>query len=139
MELNPKKDKKRKNERARHIDTDSSESHSDISFCSETVSETFSDNDDCITKSFEAKNYVIVEYDSQYFPGQVEEIREVSNGKEYLVSTMLRSGPSGWRWPDKREDKIWYSEERVLQKIASPSVTNSRGVCNVAEMQKYSK
>lgn len=54
----------------------------------------------------------------------------------YLVTVMTMSGPNGWRWPDQ-EDKIWYVEGQIVERISPPSTTNSRGVCTVQAKLKY--
>ncbi|KAG5869444.1 hypothetical protein JTB14_016923 [Gonioctena quinquepunctata] len=77
-------------------------------------------------------DFVIVKYDSKQFPGQV---KDINNENEYLVSVMVRSGPHGWRWPEKK-DEIWYPEEDVLEKIC-PTVINSRGIHVVPAMAEY--
>ncbi|KAG5895676.1 hypothetical protein JTB14_026999 [Gonioctena quinquepunctata] len=78
-------------------------------------------------------DFVIVKYDSKQFPGQV---KDINNENEYLVSVMVRSGPHGWRWAEKK-DEIWYPEEDVLEKICPPTVINSRGIHVVPAMAEY--
>lgn len=57
---------------------------------------------------------MIVQYEGEFFPGQILNIREIEGKNEYYVSVMTMSGPNGWRWPEK-SDVIWY--EQVLCKI----------------------
>lgn len=83
-------------------------------------------------QTYGIKDFVIVYYEGEYFPGQIQDKRENDDktANEYLVSVMTMSGPNGWRWPETK-DKIWYVEGQVLERISPPSTTNSRGVCNV--------
>jgi len=62
--------------------------------------------------------YVVVEYDSIYYPGVVEEVCR----KQYLVSVLERCR-GGWQWPRQR-DAIWYS--RIIKTQSSPRPVNSR-------------
>ena len=64
--------------------------------------------------------YVVVEYDSIYYPGVVEEVCR----KQYLVS-VLEPCRGGWQWP-RRRDAIWYS--RIIKTLSSPRPVNSRGL-----------
>lgn len=102
--------------------------------------ETFSDLENSEEEKFKADDFVIVFYEGEFFPGQIIQKREndEQTGQEYQVSVMAMSGPTGWRWPEV-EDKIWYTEGQVLEKITPPSVTNSRGICSVPAIQKYRK
>ncbi|KAJ4425929.1 hypothetical protein ANN_27555 [Periplaneta americana] len=74
----------KKNKKVHRIDSDTSLSDSDMSVYSESVS----DGESCECRNFQQKDYVIVEYDSEYFPGQIEGIRLLENEQEYLVSVM---------------------------------------------------
>lgn len=77
---------------------------------------------------------MIVQYEGEFFPGQILNIREIEGKNEYYVSVMTMSGPNGWRWPEK-SDVIWY--EQVLCKINTPTPINVRGICEVPELNKY--
>lgn len=83
-------------------------------------------------------DFVIVNYEEEYFPGQIKDLRinEEKTQKEYQVTVMQMSGPNGWRWPEC-EDKIWYVEAQMVEKISPPSSSNSRGVCAVPAIFKY--
>lgn len=42
------------------------------------------------------------------------------------------------KWPDV-DDKIWYSEDQIIEKIATPHLISIRGSYSVKEMSKYNK
>lgn len=77
--------------------------------------------------------YVVVCYDSVYYPGKVLTI-----DKDVKVKTMEKSGPAGWKWP-VQEDVIWYSLGNIIEIIKEPVTKNKRGVFVVPEMRKYTK
>lgn len=78
-------------------------------------------------------DFVIVQYEGEYFPGVVND----TNLTSALVSVMTMSG-SGWKWPNE-DDEIWYKFNDVMQLIKPPEVSNSRGICLVPEISKYRK
>lgn len=81
----------------------------------------------------ELGSYVIVLYEGEYFPGIVKSIDK--QGKE--VSTMVLSGPNTtFKWPDK-DDKLWYANDKIVDKINAPVSINNRGSFKVVEMAKY--
>lgn len=79
-------------------------------------------------------DYVIVEYEGEFYPGVVK--AKILDQIE--VSSMSMSGPNAWKWPEK-EDRIWYHNAMVKEKIAAPSITASRGcgVYSIPEILKY--
>lgn len=79
-------------------------------------------------------DYVIVEYEGEFFPGQVLEID--ASKKRAQVSVMTISGPKDWKWPDKL-DVLWYPVEDVKEVIQPPASKNSRQACEVPEINKY--
>lgn len=91
-----------------------------------------------IEQKYGINDFVIVNYEEEYFPGQIKDLRENENktGNEYQVTVMIMSGPNGWRWPEI-EDKIWYVESQMVERIIPPTTTNSRGVCTVPAIFKY--
>ncbi|KAG5889094.1 hypothetical protein JTB14_002122 [Gonioctena quinquepunctata] len=60
------------------------------------------------------------------------------DGDDVRVKTMVRSGPTGWKWPTP-DDVIWYSRSDLMEIIKQPNfaAVNKRGVFHVPEMQKY--
>lgn len=72
--------------------------------------------------------YVMVQYESSYFPGIVE---EVSISGEVKVNAM-RKCRGGWHWPAQK-DSIWYRS--IIKTVSAPEPVNSRGVyqfdCNI--------
>ncbi|GBP49112.1 hypothetical protein EVAR_26821_1 [Eumeta japonica] len=77
-------------------------------------------------------DYVIVRYEGAYFPGTVEN----TDGDLYEISTMTFSTGNTFRWPEQC-DKIWYQKDAVEEKIAVPTLANSRGFYRVPEMDKF--
>ncbi|KAG5876150.1 hypothetical protein JTB14_027545 [Gonioctena quinquepunctata] len=79
-------------------------------------------------------SYVVVCYDNQYYPGIIVEL----DGDGVRVKTMVRSGPTGWKWPTP-DDVIWYSRSDSMEIIEQPNfaAVNKRGVFHVPKMQKY--
>lgn len=103
----------------------------------------YSDSDDdnvplIVHKSLEVTanpkkgDYVIVRYEGEYFPGTVENI----DGDLYEISTMIFSVGNTFRWPEQT-DKIWYLKEAIEEKIAVPTLANSRGYYRIPEMDKF--
>lgn len=82
--------------------------------------------------AYRVGEFVIVRYESQFFPGVVTCSNEENDA--YEVKAMVRSGPKGWKWPEK-DDKLWYSSADIIQRIKPPSPTNSRLVCEVTEIE----
>ncbi len=139
-----KKNKINKNLKLRRkrcqIETDSKDDQltaDELCYCESNEDEldAFSDLDENLNSNKD--DFVIVKYDN-YFPGQIRELKE-GDVKEYYVSTMQRSGPKGWKWSEENKDVTWYLEKNVIQRIKPPSITNSRGVCRVPEVEQYNK
>lgn len=57
------------------------------------------ENKENICAQIKIHDHVIVRYEGQHFPGQVQDVNE----EDFLVSVMTPSGPSTWRWPEKRD------------------------------------
>lgn len=84
-------------------------------------------------KSPEIGDFVVVEYEGEYFPGNVED----TNGQDYKVGTMCISGVCGWKWPEK-PDYCWYKLESIKEIIPAPSlIMNIRGVVQMPEIEKW--
>ncbi|GBP22154.1 hypothetical protein EVAR_10663_1 [Eumeta japonica] len=77
-------------------------------------------------------DYVIVRYEGAYFPGTVEN----TDGDLYEISTMTFSMGNTFPWPEQCH-KIWYQKDAVEEKIAVPTLANSRGFYRVPEMDKF--
>ncbi|KAJ4451842.1 hypothetical protein ANN_03320, partial [Periplaneta americana] len=90
-----------------------------------------SDEDDTIT--LEKNDFVIVEYEGSYFPGKIVEIV----ADVYEIVTMVKSGLSSYRWPDK-EDKLTYTREQIKKKIQCPNLCTRCGSYLIPEMNIYS-
>lgn len=127
---NTKTKTKKKTSKIHKVDSDISDSEGSLS--SDHLSETLTDFEGNL---YNVKDYVVTEYEGEFFPGQIEDKRESKDGTEFLISVMAMSGPSGWRWPEKK-DVIWYQMKSVVGKIDPPTVANSRGVCLVPAMRK---
>jgi hypothetical protein len=78
-------------------------------------------------------DFVIVNYEEEYFPGTVIQIRD---GEAY-IKTMQMSGQN-WKWPEK-EDVIWYKDEEICTFINPPSLLNIRGIYAVPEIESLRK
>lgn len=74
-------------------------------------------------------DYVVVKYDSSFFPGEILEVAE----RDAKVKVMTSSGPHFWKWPD-REDVLMYSWSNVIKKINPPVVVSNRGTYEIQEM-----
>ncbi|CAH0405378.1 unnamed protein product [Chilo suppressalis] len=49
---------------------------------------------------------------------------------------MVISTSNTFKWPDK-EDKIWYANDSIVEKINAPVSINNRSSYKVPEMAKY--
>ena len=67
-------------------------------------------------------DWVVVTYDGKLYPGRVTTVSEIGNKR---VSVMNPAYPSGWKWPDER-DEIYYEDENIKKKIQPPIPVNSR-------------
>jgi len=70
----------------------------------------------------EVKDWCLVEYDNELFPGEV--ISKI--GENYEVSVMVKSG-GYWKWPAK-EDKIFYTKDTIKKRLEVPIPVNRRGL-----------
>lgn len=84
-------------------------------------------------KKVNVKDYVIVKYAGQHFPGLV--LRLVGN--RYEVKAMERSGLKHWRWPE-RDDVLLYNHQEILKTISPPKQINKRGAFLCPEMDRFS-
>ena len=85
------------------------------------------DNNDL---SWKVGDWVIVEYDSQMYPGEVLTIKSTDT----YVHAMTKSG-GYWKWPEtdgKNMDTVWYKKEKVMCKISPPVPVGSRGQYKVS-------
>ncbi|KAJ8885453.1 hypothetical protein PR048_011650 [Dryococelus australis] len=57
-------------------------------------------------------DYVVAQYEGEFFPGIVLDV----SPRAAYVRTMVKSGPSGWKWPDE-EDELWYDLDKVVEHI----------------------
>ncbi|KAF9407263.1 hypothetical protein HW555_012646 [Spodoptera exigua] len=71
----------------------------------------------------------------QYCGGKVKTV-ENTDGDLYEISTMIFSAGNTFRWPEQC-DKIWYLKDAIEEKIAVPTLANSRGFYRVPEMDKF--
>ncbi|CAI6351500.1 unnamed protein product [Macrosiphum euphorbiae] len=83
------------------------------------------------TSSYTVGCFVIVEYEEEYFPGEI--MKKKAN--EYQVRVMCMSGLN-WKWPEK-EDICWYKKEYVMQSIMPPKLVNARKIYAVPEINNY--
>lgn len=84
--------------------------------------------------SIKLSSYVIVNYEGEFFPGIVEGI----NNEEYIINTMCMSGPSHWKWPEKK-DTCTYTINDIVETIDVPMMVNVRGTMSVPEIDKWRK
>lgn len=68
------------------------------------------------------KDWCVVIYDGELYPGEVQS----QQGNSYEVSTMAKSA-GYWKIP-KKEDKIFYTRDKIKQKLAIPILINARGL-----------
>lgn len=82
---------------------------------------------------FQEKDFVVVLYEGEYFPGQVTEVKTEDNYCLYKIQCMSKSG-ANWKWPDI-PDEMFYQRSEILRKIDPTLVTpvSSRGVFKVNE------
>ncbi|XP_050509916.1 uncharacterized protein LOC126886858 [Diabrotica virgifera virgifera] len=78
-------------------------------------------------------DFVLVQYDSEYFPGVVLE----RSNDTLRVKSMTMNGKY-WKWPD-RDDILNYDFDDVVCKIARPSLINKRGAYEVPEIENLKK
>lgn len=90
------------------------------------------ENADKSENQFNKNSFVIVRYESFFYPGQITNIK----GKEYTVSTMTRA-LNHWKWPERRDELI-YELDDIVQVICTPKRVNSRGAFLVPEMENFS-
>lgn len=88
-------------------------------------------DDEELAELKEGVTYVIVLYESSYFPGLVKKVFKTG----VTVSCMRKSGPKSWKWPD-HEDICAYTMKNIIRIIKTPT-TGSRGQCSVPEADKY--
>ncbi|KAK3933121.1 Jerky protein homolog-like [Frankliniella fusca] len=88
---------------------------------------------------YEIGSYVIVEYEEEYFPGQVVNA-DVDGSAE--VKVMVMRGLNDWGWPEK-VDQVWYDKDKIIEKINEPALKPSmsskahRLLYSVPEIIKY--
>ena len=82
--------------------------------------------------SVKGGDYVIVNYEGEFFPGVVVKCRS----EEAQVSVMAMASISGWKWP-KPKDILWYPNEDIRETIQEPRLLNSEGLYGVPEIRKY--
>ena len=137
MKENEKKTKERKQKAKKLKLYEESDSESSISIPNLSDGEgsdwnrDSSDEDEPMT--LEKGGFVIVEYDGRYFPGKILDV--VADG--YEIATMVKSGLSSYRWPDK-EDKLIYMRQQIKRKIRNPNLCTRRGSYLIPEMNFYS-
>ena len=127
-----KKSNKSTKESSRCTLTDDSVSNQDISDLEPAESETDSNNNvtsptPSLKKSILVSDYIIVCYDSEFYPAEVTAIVD----KKYKCNCMM-SSKSGWKWPEKR-DKIWYDVADVIKKIGQLMPVTSCGTYKFAD------
>ena len=76
------------------------------------------------------KDWCIVIYDGKLYPSEVQS----QQGNSYGVSTMAKSG--GYWKIKKTEDNIFYTRDKIKQKLAIPILINARGFCKFPDFPK---
>ena len=74
---------------------------------------------------------VLVSYKDKRFPGEVTNI----TGSEFEVNVIHKSG-NLWKW-SKKEDKILYKWEKIVQRINPPAVAVTWGQFSFDKFQLY--
>ena len=77
------------------------------------------------SKGFQKGDYVICEYEGEYYPGIVLK-REATRS---YIKVMAMAGPNVWKWPKSNED--------VKAVISSPKLYTNRGHFRVPEINKF--
>jgi hypothetical protein len=95
------------------------------------LQETMSNSEDESQASVKTNDYVIVQYEGEFFPGRVLETMQ----KAAFVKVMLMSG-CGWNWPEV-DDMLWYDYEDILEVINIPKYDKKKQIYLVEEMDKY--
>ena len=66
-------------------------------------------------------DWFAVEYDGLLHPGEIKSVE----ANDFQVSVMVQAGKY-WKWT-VGPDKIFYPQEKLIKKLNTPSVVNSRG------------
>lgn len=74
----------------------------------------------CQEDDYMTGEWVLVEYDGKFYPGEV--ISKINDS--YSVNVMIPAGKN-WKWP-KNPDKFFYKKENIVKKLSFPSLVNSR-------------
>lgn len=92
-----------------------------------------------IAVDIKEKDFVVVVYEGEYFPGQINEVKLENDLSLYKVQCMQKSGPN-WKWPSP-PDELFYSRQDILKKMECNSVipVSNRGVFKVVEPLLESK
>lgn len=67
-------------------------------------------------------DYVIIEYEGEYFPGVVKKVKKKM--RMYEVSATAMYGV-GWKWPEIK-DVLWYPTSSIIRTIIKPSLVNAK-------------
>ena len=86
------------------------------------------------------RGYVRVRYEGEFYAHQDVRIYprwiiEIKNDQELLISVMKKSAQI-WKWPAKA-DKIFYSNDEVIQKINPPTQVGRWEIFKVQELNVY--
>lgn len=73
-------------------------------------------------------DWVLVQYEGSFFPGEVKEIA----CDELRVSVMIPSGASYYKWP-AAEDSVFYAMKNVVMKLKPPAIKSARGTYEFSE------
>ena len=65
-------------------------------------------------------NWFLVDYDGEYFPGEVLEEEEED---DFLISVMHNAGKN-WKWQSPKD--TFYLKEQIIRKLWEPVVVNNR-------------
>ncbi|KAJ8680491.1 hypothetical protein QAD02_016278 [Eretmocerus hayati] len=75
---------------------------------------------------YDIGSYVVVEYEQEYFPEQVNSGNTTNGSAE--VSVMMMRGRD-WAWPES-VDQIWYTKNEIDEVIKKPKLKLSKSkVC----------
>lgn len=83
---------------------------------------------------YKIRDYVVVEYDGNYYPGIINQTRE----GEYEISVMWPSGDDKFKWPTKA-DVLWYKQKQLKEVISTPQFLEDSLSYLIPEMKKYYK
>jgi len=81
----------------------------------------FKKNTNYILCDYKVGDYVIIEYEKEYFPGIIRKVKKKIQMYEISAMVMVEAE---WKWPEIK-DVLWYPTSSIIQKIEQPSLVNA--------------